>query len=153
MKLAAVATIDAVLFIVVQKYPYHMIPSRSLAKLYGITLMVILNSRMRIRGGRDESLVDDIYTGNWTQNGTVSIRFAGARHATTTTDGDEVDEGHDEGLHDQRNGYRSREQVNSNLPIIVPLTTVSSSVSRRCGYDQLFWDAERFAFLYSRRQQ
>ncbi|KAF9258139.1 hypothetical protein L218DRAFT_820606, partial [Marasmius fiardii PR-910] len=49
---ASVAIIDAVLFIAVQKYPFHMIPARCLAKLYSNTLMVILNSRMEIRGSR-----------------------------------------------------------------------------------------------------
>ncbi|KAF9258133.1 hypothetical protein L218DRAFT_821370, partial [Marasmius fiardii PR-910] len=52
---ASVAIIDAALFIAVQKYPFHMIPSRCLAKLYSNTLMVILNSRMRIQGSREES--------------------------------------------------------------------------------------------------
>ncbi|ESK92408.1 hypothetical protein Moror_4539 [Moniliophthora roreri MCA 2997] len=76
---AAVATIDCVLFIAVQKYPFHMLPSRCLAKLYANTLMVILNSRLRIVGSRDEAKLSPghMYSG-WSQS--LDIRF---KHPTS----------------------------------------------------------------------
>ncbi|KAF9258145.1 hypothetical protein L218DRAFT_964739 [Marasmius fiardii PR-910] len=77
---ATVATIDAVLFIAVKKYPFHMIPSRCLAKLYSNTLMVILNSRVRIQGGRDAAKVPDVIYSGFSSSGDT-IRFARHRAA------------------------------------------------------------------------
>ncbi|KAG7098291.1 hypothetical protein E1B28_000254 [Marasmius oreades] len=78
---AAVAVIDCVLYIVVQRYPFHMLPSRILAKTYANTLMVILNSRMRITGGRGESRPHPAIIQDWSAS---SIRFASTfpRNAT-----------------------------------------------------------------------
>ncbi|KAL0577829.1 hypothetical protein V5O48_004157 [Marasmius crinis-equi] len=78
---ATVATIDVILFIGLQKYPYHMLPSRCLAKLYANTLMVILNSRMRIQGSRDDPQPNHLYSG-WSQS--IDIRFARSRFSRTT---------------------------------------------------------------------
>ncbi|KAK7051464.1 hypothetical protein VNI00_004438 [Paramarasmius palmivorus] len=80
---AAVAIVDCVLFIVVQKYPFHMIPSRCLAKLYANTLMVILNSRIRIHGSRDEAKLNPgrMYSG-WSQS--VDIRFKHSTRSSTS---------------------------------------------------------------------
>jgi hypothetical protein len=69
---AAVAIIDCILFIGVQKYPFHTLPSRCLAKVYANTLMVILNSRIRITGSRDESKLNLSVI----NNGSSDLRFA-----------------------------------------------------------------------------
>ncbi|KAF9269287.1 hypothetical protein L218DRAFT_994237 [Marasmius fiardii PR-910] len=75
---ASVAIIDAVLFIAIRKYPYHMIPAGSLAKLYSNALMAILNSRVRIKGCRGEAKWPVMVTSRWS-----SIQFA--QNPTVTT--------------------------------------------------------------------
>ena len=58
-----------------------MIPSRCLAKLYANTLMVILNSRVRVQGSRDQPKLDQVYTSGWSQS--IDVRFA--RNRTNLT--------------------------------------------------------------------
>ncbi|ESK90888.1 hypothetical protein Moror_16474 [Moniliophthora roreri MCA 2997] len=62
---ATVAIIDCILFVGVQRYPFHTLPSRCLAKVYANTLMVILNSRIRIAGSRDETKLNPSVVNVW----------------------------------------------------------------------------------------
>ncbi|THU79469.1 hypothetical protein K435DRAFT_768729 [Dendrothele bispora CBS 962.96] len=83
---ATVATVDCILFLTIQQYPYHTVPARCLGKLYSNTLMAILNSRMRIPGGREDPEIFSSSTGSGglsNESGrhgnpwaTVDLRFA-----------------------------------------------------------------------------
>ncbi|KAK1231095.1 hypothetical protein PQX77_005797 [Marasmius sp. AFHP31] len=82
---ATVAIVDAILFVGLRKYPYHMLPSRCLAKLYANTLMVILNSRVRVQGSRDQPKLDQVYTAGWSQS--IDVRFARTPTGRSTANG------------------------------------------------------------------
>ncbi|KAK7464849.1 hypothetical protein VKT23_006054 [Stygiomarasmius scandens] len=56
---AIVALIDSILFLTIQRYPYYTLPARCLGKIYANSLMVILNSRMKVVGGRDDDNEND----------------------------------------------------------------------------------------------
>ncbi|KAL0069503.1 hypothetical protein AAF712_003538 [Marasmius tenuissimus] len=88
---ATVAIVDAILFVGLRKYPYHMLPSRCLAKLYANTLMVILNSRVRVQGSRDQPKLDQVCTAGWSQS--IDVRFARTPTGRSTANGmtNEVD--------------------------------------------------------------
>ncbi|KAF8880085.1 hypothetical protein BD779DRAFT_1550380 [Infundibulicybe gibba] len=64
---AAVATIDMALFLAFRNNNYHATPALILAKLYSNTLVVILNSRLRIVDGRDttQSIELNSYSSVW----------------------------------------------------------------------------------------
>ena len=53
---ATVAIVDLTLFLVFRQNNYHTTPALVLAKLYSNSLLVQFNSRIRIRGARDEEL-------------------------------------------------------------------------------------------------
>ncbi|KAL0576338.1 hypothetical protein V5O48_005636 [Marasmius crinis-equi] len=79
---ATVAIIDLILYVAVQKYPFHMLPSRSLAKVYSNTLLVILNSRIRIMGSRVDARLHPSFINreDWTD-----LKFASTVRNTTTS--------------------------------------------------------------------
>ncbi|KAF8643220.1 hypothetical protein AX16_009154 [Volvariella volvacea WC 439] len=52
---ATIATLDVILFLVFQEKNYHTVPALTLAKLYSNTALAVLNSRIQIRGGRDDT--------------------------------------------------------------------------------------------------
>ncbi|KAJ8077983.1 hypothetical protein PM082_000184 [Marasmius tenuissimus] len=75
---ATVAIIDLVLYVGVQKYPFHMLPSRSLAKVYSNTLLVILNSRIRVVGSRNDAALNPSFID---QDGWSDLKFASTAHS------------------------------------------------------------------------
>jgi hypothetical protein len=58
---AAVATVDIILFLSFPHNNYHTAPALTLAKLYTNTLVLILNSRIRIVGGRESSQSGELF--------------------------------------------------------------------------------------------
>jgi len=59
---ATVATLDVILFLAFRGATYHVAPATVLAKLYSNTCLAVLNSRMRIVGGRDEPNTEIIFS-------------------------------------------------------------------------------------------
>lgn len=78
--LAAVAILDLVLVVLPSQPSYYLTPSETLAKFYSNSMMVVLNSRMRI--GVDPGLEG----GN--NSTTARIRTGGTTAATRTMDTD-----------------------------------------------------------------
>ncbi|KAF8909916.1 hypothetical protein CPB85DRAFT_1414242 [Mucidula mucida] len=52
---ASVAVLDLILFLTFPDATYHTVPAQSLAKLYSNAVLVLFNSRIKIRGGREEA--------------------------------------------------------------------------------------------------
>ncbi|KAG7100218.1 hypothetical protein E1B28_001993 [Marasmius oreades] len=124
---ASVAIIDAVLFISVQKYPFHMIPSRCLAKLYSNTLMVILNSRTT-RGSRDTaSKFNHVFTSGWGQS--VDIRFA--HSGSSTNGGTQRTISSQGGAGEPSRSSAPRTQLESLPKLLVPLGNLNLNVENQ----------------------
>ncbi|KAG7096063.1 hypothetical protein E1B28_006744 [Marasmius oreades] len=82
---ATVATVDLILFQVFPDLPYHMAPALILAKLYSNSMMVILNSRVKIVGGRGQESSMAGGEGIITLNGLGLDSLSGLGRRTETT--------------------------------------------------------------------
>ncbi|PFH47148.1 hypothetical protein AMATHDRAFT_68360 [Amanita thiersii Skay4041] len=65
---ATVAVVDLIMFLAFEKANYHAVPAMVLSKLYSNSLLVLLNARVRIVGGRNvgTATIDD--TLSWAQS-------------------------------------------------------------------------------------
>ncbi|KAF9039538.1 hypothetical protein BDZ89DRAFT_945376, partial [Hymenopellis radicata] len=52
---ASVAVLDLILFLVFPHATYHTVPAQCLAKIYSNAVLVLFNSRIKVRGGREEA--------------------------------------------------------------------------------------------------
>lgn len=81
--LAVVALIDLILFLAFPHATYHTVPAQSLSKLYSNAILVLFNSRVKIRGGREELYnpqASEVELG--TLEGTLGFGFARGRSTT-----------------------------------------------------------------------
>lgn len=80
---AITATVDLVLFLAFSHTAYHAAVALTLAKLYSNSMLVILNSRMRIRGARGSRGESETGVSGAVEQ--TSMDFATRRSALNTT--------------------------------------------------------------------
>jgi hypothetical protein len=76
---ATIALLDIILFLGFRHNNYHTTPALTIAKLYTNSLILSLNSRMRIMGARDALASAEL----------LELNFQTANHATSTADTDD----------------------------------------------------------------
>ena len=115
------ATIDLILFLVFPDTSYHATVALTLAKLYSNSMLVILNSRIRIVGGRNSSSRSDNTFIELGTSGRHPVRFAPRSVGDVTTFGTV-------GVHVQeetwvdRDGVAIGEQVRASAPSTLALS-------------------------------
>lgn len=113
---AMAATIDLVLFLVFPDTSYHATVALTLAKLYSNSMLVILNSRIKIIGGRNSSSRSDNTFIELGTNGRHPVRFAPRTAGDLSTFGSV-------GVHVQEETWIERdagEQVRAPRPLSPP---------------------------------
>lgn len=105
---AAAATVDLVLFLVFPNNAYHTAIAVALAKLYSNSMLVILNSRMKIVGGRKMASHDSNSCIELGTRGRSAIRFAPPADTSSFATRLHIQEAWDD-----RDNLSNKEQVSS----------------------------------------